>query len=105
MSKSSNASNQKSVEGRTPFAIAARYGHEDEGQYLIKQNYPEINYKDDKGQTSLMLAEINNYISIIRLLLKKGVDASIQDNEKKKAIQLCKSSSYPNCEVYCPIQK
>jgi ankyrin repeat protein len=51
------------------------------------KNGVDINDKNDYGQTALMLAVImNENPAIISLLLNFGADATLEDNNRKKAI-------------------
>ena len=67
---------------------AALWGHLHTVEYLIKKwnAIIDINHEDKDLQTPLHLTVKYNHPSVVDYQLQKGVDASIEDHEGKKAI-------------------
>lgn len=65
--------------------FATRYGNYNVVEFLIKENYFDINSKDLAGDTALIVATKNNQTQIIQLLLKLGADKSLTDANGKTA--------------------
>ena len=46
----------------------------------------DVNARDHRGRTALMLASRNGKIELVKLLIKKGADVNLQDNQNKTAL-------------------
>ena len=64
---------------------AAHYSNYNVVEYLIEENYFDVDSKDSAGNTALIVATKNNETQIIQLLLQLGADKSIKDAEGKTA--------------------
>jgi ankyrin repeat protein len=47
------------------------------------KNGADVNYKDNYGNTPLILASYNNLLQIVRYLIENGTDWNIKDNKHK----------------------
>ena len=65
--------------------FAAVYSNYNAVEYLIEENYFDVDSKDSAGNTALIVATKNNETQIIQLLLQLGADKSIKDAEGKTA--------------------
>lgn len=65
--------------------FATHYGNYNVAEFLIKENYFDINSKDLAGDTALIVATKNNQAQIIQLLLELGADKSLTDSKGKTA--------------------
>lgn len=65
--------------------FATHYGNYNVVEFLIKENYFDINSKDFAGNTALIVATKNNQTQIMKLLLELGADKSLKDADGKTA--------------------
>ena len=65
--------------------FAAHYSNYNAVEFLIKENYFDINSKDLAGDTALIVAIKNDQTQITKLLLELGADKSLKDAEGKTA--------------------
>lgn len=61
-------------------------------------DYPiDINFRNKEGNTALMIASVENHISIVERLLKLGANPNIQNNKGYTALML--ATGYNNVEI------
>ena len=65
--------------------FATHYGNYNVVEFLIKENYFDVNSKDLAGNTALIVATKNNQTQIMKLLLELGADKSLKDADGKTA--------------------
>lgn len=65
--------------------FATKYSNYNVVEFLIKENYFDINSKDLAGDTALIVAIKNDQTQITKLLLELGADKSLKDAEGKTA--------------------
>lgn len=65
--------------------FAAHYSNYNAVEFLIKENYFDVNSKDSAGDTALIVAAKNNQVEIVQLLLELGADKTIKSDEGKTA--------------------
>jgi ankyrin repeat protein len=58
------------------------------------ENGGDINSKDEKGQTPLMLAAGNNYAELLKILIEKGADINSEDCEGRNALSLAAGNGW-----------
>lgn len=85
--------------GLTPVHSAASKGHSRAVEILIQRG-ADINAKNERGDTTLMLAVISYFIQnkseTIRSLLEKGADPTLKDNRGKTALDYADSDDVKN---------
>ena len=74
--------------------FAAHYGNYNAVEFLIKENYFNINSKDLAGDTALIAASKNNQVQIIQLLIDLGADKSLNDAEGQTAYDYAAEKGY-----------
>jgi len=67
------------------FLAASKRGSASTIQKMIKDGY-DINTKDSRGRTALMLATLNRYIAVMDVLIKAGAKVNIGDFEGRTAL-------------------
>lgn len=60
---------------------ASAKGDTEEVRWLLEQG-AEVNGQNEKGQTALMLATLNNHYKIVELLIEAGSDVNVRDHNK-----------------------
>ena len=65
--------------------FAARYNNYNVVEFLVKENYYDINSKDLAGDSALIVATQYNQTQIMHLLLELGADKSLRGAEGKTA--------------------
>jgi len=92
--------NRVSHNGRTPLMYASHLGHKDEVELLIKYG-ARIDDRTIFGNTALHYAcgwgNIKSYrpnVEVVRFLLQKGADRSIQDSQDKTPLDIAKERGY-----------
>ena len=65
--------------------FATRYSNYNVVEFLIKENYFDINSKDLAGDTALIVATKNNQEQIMQLLIELGADKTLKDSKGKTA--------------------
>lgn len=65
--------------------FATHYGNYNVVEFLIKEDYFNINSKDQAGDTALIVAIKNDQTQIMRLLLELDADKSLKDAKGKTA--------------------
>lgn len=65
--------------------FATHYGNYNVVEFLIKENYFDVNSNDLVGDTALIVATKNNQAQIVQLLLELGADKSLKDSSGKTA--------------------
>ncbi|KAK5989744.1 Ankyrin-3-like protein [Cladobotryum mycophilum] len=73
--------NATTDEGATALMLAAEAGNEEIVDALLAQENIDLDTVDCHGKTALSLAAANNNMSIHRLLLAKGADPTVADDE------------------------
>ena len=86
--KDPNVADLKGYLGRTPLSTAAESGKLDINEFLTSRRNVTMNSHDDYGATALILATANYHPKIVQLLLEKGVNLSVKDDNLKWAIDL-----------------
>lgn len=70
-----------SLEGISPLAAAAKYGHLECAEVLLDQRVFDVNTRNKEGQTALSLAVIHGHGEIVTVLLKQqGIDPNLPDS-------------------------
>ncbi|XP_077162715.1 histone-lysine N-methyltransferase EHMT1 isoform X6 [Paroedura picta] len=80
----------KDAEGSTCLHLAAKKGHYDVVQYLLSNGQMDVNCQqgsvlcsqDDGGWTPMIWATEYKHVELVKLLLAKGSDINIRDNEE-----------------------
>ncbi|XP_006749301.1 histone-lysine N-methyltransferase EHMT1 [Leptonychotes weddellii] len=70
------------AEGSTCLHLAAKKGHYDVVQYLLSNGQMDVNCQDDGGWTPMIWATEYKHVELVKLLLSKGSDINIRDNEE-----------------------
>ena len=86
LKKNPNLVNIKDQKGETFLSYAIKRKNEEISKLIISIPLLDISYKDSKGNTYLHLSIINKLISIVELLLKKGININSQNNEGNTAL-------------------
>ena len=60
---------------------AVANGHEDILELLLQQSGSDLDKKNHRGQTSILLAAEKGHLSVVQLLLGKGADPNISDED------------------------
>lgn len=69
-------------DGMTALHLAAKHGNLDAVHHIIQFTKININLQDEGGWTSLVWATEHKHMNIVKYLLSKGADPSIQDDEE-----------------------
>ena len=77
----------------TPLMVAAKYGHTEVMDLLIK-NKAEIDLLDQDGNSALILAVTSNQVEAVKLLLQRNADALIVNNKGLNAVQIARLSGF-----------
>ena len=75
--------------------IAVLHGSSAAVQSHIERGH-DLDARDEKGRTSLMLAALKGYIGICEQLINSGADPLLQDDEDKNAIDIAKEYGHSN---------
>ena len=75
-------------EVETALLRAARDGHADAVEELVKTPGIDLNVKDDSGDTSLLLAARFGHDHVTRALLAAGADAQLRSKDGKTPLML-----------------
>ena len=86
LKKNPNLVNIKDQKGETFLSYAIKRKNEEISKLIISIPLLDISYKDSKGNTYLHLSIINKLISIVELLIKKGININSQNNEGNTAL-------------------
>lgn len=78
-----------------PLHNAAKIGDTKKLESLINAG-ANVNYSDDFGITSLMLAALHGKVEAVKLLLSYGADASATDGNGKSALYYAKFTGIPS---------
>lgn len=65
---------------------AAKYGNYHVVEYLIQEDYYDVNTYDSHQYTALIMAVKHNHAEVVELLLALGADVSLQDSYGKTAL-------------------
>lgn len=87
--------NKEDNEGNTPFLNAASGNPEANVIEMLSSKVKDINHKNKKGVTALALALKSNSPEIVRLLLEKGADSKVLDNNGDNLIVYLMDSYNP----------
>lgn len=71
---------------------SAHYKNRFAVQYLVEHQYYDVNCKDKRGNTALIVATKYGDAEIVKLLLDLGADATLTDKEGKTALDHAKSN-------------
>lgn len=64
---------------------------------LNEENHVDINTQDEKlGNTALIYAVLNGFREIVKLILKKGADPSVKNNQGKNSLDAVEFSKSKN---------
>lgn len=77
--------NEKDQFGFTPLHLAVRKNDTQMVKYILEFD-PNLNSKDDFGDTPLIDGARNNNMDIVKLLICKGADKTIKNNEHKSVM-------------------
>jgi len=75
--------------------IAVLHGSSAAVQSHIERGH-DLDARDEKGRTSLMLAALKGYIGICELLVNSGADPLLQDDEDRNAIDIAEIYGHSN---------
>ena len=78
---------------------AARYGSEGGLKFFIKR-VNDINFKDERGMTSLHWAAIRGIISCVEILIAAGSDKSLTDNNGNTALHFAAKNGFLDIQRY-----
>ncbi|UYV82179.1 EHMT1 [Cordylochernes scorpioides] len=73
-------------DGMTSLHLAAREGDVEICKLLLDTAKLNVNIQDDGGWTPIVWASEHRHIDVIRLLLSRGADPTIRDNEENTAL-------------------
>jgi uncharacterized protein len=84
------------LSGNTPLMMAIQEKHCETARLLLEQQV-DINHKNDKGETALIIAANERYsggqsLSIIRALLERGADLEVQTTDSNGSTALMKAA-------------
>ena len=79
--------------------VAVLHGSKSAVQLHIEKGH-DLNAKDEKGRTLLMLAALKGYIEICEILIDSGADPLIQDDVGKNAYDIAKEHGDSNVAKY-----
>ena len=82
--------------GETLFTSMAKSGKSNNIHALIEAG-DDINCKNARGLTPLMLAAMGNYPVVVKRLLDAGADKSIKNNDGKTALELAEMFGAARC--------
>ncbi|WP_338406104.1 ankyrin repeat domain-containing protein [Wolbachia endosymbiont (group A) of Longitarsus flavicornis] len=72
---------------RTALHVAAKYGREEAGQFLLGR-LADVDLRDARGKTSLYLASFHCRLGMVRLLIKNNANADIRDVDGNAALDV-----------------
>lgn len=75
--------------------VAVLHGSSVAVQSHIERGH-DLDARDEKGRTSLMLAASKGYVGICEQLINSGADPLLQDDEDRNAIDIAKECGYSN---------
>jgi ankyrin repeat protein len=79
--------NFKSITGKTPLTLAAKYGYERIVRLLIKKG-ADVNLKDTQGQYPITEAAKNNHRNIVNLLIANNSNIDFKDKDNNTALAI-----------------
>jgi hypothetical protein len=82
-------------DGNTMLHAAALKGQLEVAQYLVGQPNIAIDARDKVGSTPLMLAAGAGQVDVVKLLLDKGADYKLQNNDGKSALHGAAANGHP----------
>uniref|UniRef100_A0A2K6C533 Euchromatic histone lysine methyltransferase 1 n=3 Tax=Cercopithecinae TaxID=9528 RepID=A0A2K6C533_MACNE len=77
----------KDAEGSTCLHLAAKKGHYEVVQYLLSNGQMDVNCQDDGGWTPMIWATEYKHVDLVKLLLSKGSDINIRDNDNGTVVR------------------
>ncbi|XP_014786080.1 E3 ubiquitin-protein ligase MIB2 [Octopus bimaculoides] len=83
--------NVKKDDGFTALHLAALNGHREVANTLLSVGRAEINIKNSSGQTPLFLAATQGHIGLIELLILKGAEVNVEDEDGNICLHLAVS--------------
>ena len=86
LKKNPNLVNIKDQKNETFLSYAIKRKNEEISKLIISIPLLDISYQDSKGNTYLHLSIINKLISLVELLLQKGININSQNNEGNTAL-------------------
>ena len=92
--KDPNVADLKGNREKSPLVVAARKGDLDIVKYLTSQQNVNKNSQDGYGATPLIWAAYYNHPKVVQLLLEKGADTSVKDNNGYTALEFAKDKGY-----------
>ncbi|KAI1305369.1 Histone-lysine N-methyltransferase EHMT2 [Halotydeus destructor] len=95
-------------DGMSAVHLAAKAGNGDAVGYMLSMTRIDVNTKDEGGWTPLVWATEHKHLNIVKMLLSKGADPSIQDDEENVGLHWAAFSgdvsiSYCLIEMGCDI--
>ena len=87
-------------DGTTPLIEAAREGHDQVVEELIKEG-ARVNVKDNYQQTALSYASCNGHCSVVKTLCAAGADTNVQDH--KGLTPLMRAADRGSHEIVCEL--
>jgi ankyrin repeat protein len=78
------------VNGYTPLYAAARNGHLEIVQALLKAG-ASVNKANHLGETPLYIAAENGHVKIVRTLIEAGADVNVPDNKGLTPLQAART--------------
>lgn len=71
---------------QSPFPLGGEKGWETAKQLGLAPSVPDINTRDESGETALMQASKSGHLEVIKLLLAKGADANAKSKDGTTAL-------------------
>jgi ankyrin repeat protein len=85
--------NPKLHANKTALSLAALEGNIEMVKYILSHENIEVDHRDNLGQSYLYLATLGENKEIVNILLNKGADPDLQNNEGESARDLAMKSS------------
>ncbi len=82
----------KDTHANTPLHVAAQFNNSSEVPSWLLDHKVDINARNDKGNTALHLAADTDRLAVAELLLKKGANTSIKNNDGMTPLMLAQYS-------------